>query len=197
MERVKPSDIGANLTAVSHIDAIASRVRASLHGSRLRVVGEDLARPWGGFLVVAQGDLQRFVSAHFANADIPSDPATSAAMSPKVLLVAPGMRLSWQYHLRRSEVWRILEGPVGVSHGFADDEAPMHTFGAGDLLQLGVGERHRLAGLGTWGVVAEIWVHADPLSPSDERDIVRLTDDHQRAEKRDGVAPAPPSLGPE
>jgi mannose-6-phosphate isomerase len=36
------------------------------------------------------------------------------------------------------------------------------------------GERHRLIGLASCGVIAEIWQHTDPKDPSDEEDIVRL-----------------------
>ena len=170
-----------DMTMPSPIDPIASRVRASLRSARLSVVGEDLARPWGGFLLIAQADLHQFIRVHFGTASLHCDVQSSAAMSPKVLLVAPGMRLSWQYHRRRSELWRIVEGPVGVSRAPDNDEPPMGRFDPGEVLRLGLGERHRLAGLDTWGVVAEIWQHADPDSPSDERDIVRVTDDHCRA----------------
>lgn len=41
-------------------------------------------------------------------------------------------------------------------------------------------QRHRLVGLETWGVIAEIWMHSDPDAPSDENDIVRLEDDFGR-----------------
>lgn len=42
------------------------------------------------------------------------------------------------------------------------------------------GERHRLIGTKTWGVVAEIWMHSDSENPSDEDNIVRLQDDYSR-----------------
>jgi mannose-6-phosphate isomerase len=164
----------------SQIDPVASRIRTSLQASGLAVVGEDLTRPWGGFLLIAQTDVERFIRVHFAHAGLKSHGEPSSAMSPKVLLVAPGMRLSWQYHRRRSEVWRIVEGPVGVSRSLDDHEPPMRSFEAGEVLRFELGERHRLAGLETWGVVAEIWQHADIASPSDELDIERVADDHQR-----------------
>lgn len=102
------------------------------------------------------------------------------ALSPKLLLVAPGRRLSWQYHRRRSEIWRVVEGPVGISRSLGDEEPPMRSYGAGEGLRLELGERHRLIGLDTWGVVAEVWQHIDASSPSDELDIVRVTDDYDR-----------------
>jgi len=182
-DRSSPADSGveADMTMPSQIDPVASRVRAALQTSCLTVVGEDLTRPWGGFLLIAQVDLQQFIRVHFASAGLHSDGEPSTKMSPKVLLVAPGMRLSWQYHLRRSEIWRIVEGPVAISRGPDDYEPAARNHDAGEVLHLELGERHRLTGLDTWGVVAEIWQHADPASPSDERDIVRVADDHRRA----------------
>ena len=48
----------------------------------------------------------------------------------------------------------------------------------GEILKKG--ERHRLSGLDSWGIVAEIWQHTDAESPSNEDDIVRLEDDFNR-----------------
>jgi hypothetical protein len=56
----------------------------------------------------------------------------------------------------------------------------MRSYGVGEVLHLDLGERHRLVGLGAWGVVAEIWRHTDVSSPSDEHDIVRVADDYDR-----------------
>lgn len=39
-------------------DAVLARITSSLAVADLRVVGEDLSRPWGGFLVISQGDAQ-------------------------------------------------------------------------------------------------------------------------------------------
>ena len=164
----------------SQIDAVLSRARASLAGGRLTVVGEDLARPWGGFLLVSQTEVREFIRVYFPDAGL-LDAHERLALSPKLLLVAPGRRLSWQYHRGRSEIWRVIEGPVGVSRSLTDKETPMRTYDAGEVLRLELGERHRLIGLDTWGVVAEIWQHTDAASPSDELDIVRVADDYQRA----------------
>ncbi len=81
----------------SQIDAVLSRARASLATAGLTVVGEDLARPWGGFLLIAQPDVKDFIRAYFPAADL-RDAHGHLALSPKLLLVAPGQRLSWQYH---------------------------------------------------------------------------------------------------
>ena len=163
----------------SQMDAVVSRARASLATAGLTVVGEDLTRPWGGFLLISQTDIRRFMQAYFPDSG-PQEAGEQMALSPKLLLVAPEQRLSWQYHSRRSEIWRIVEGPVGVSRSLTDEEAPMRSYAPGEVLRLELGERHRLIGLQAWGVVAEIWQHTDAASPSDELDIVRVADDYQR-----------------
>jgi hypothetical protein len=56
----------------------------------------------------------------------------------------------------------------------------MRSYAPGEVLRLELGERHPLIGLETWGVVAEIWQHIDAASPSDEHDIVRVSDDYDR-----------------
>jgi hypothetical protein len=67
-----------------------------------------------------------------------------------------------------------------VCTSFTDAEGPVKTLSVGELITLQQGERHRLIGLDTWGVVAEIWQHTDATQPSDEEDIVRVQDDFGR-----------------
>jgi hypothetical protein len=88
------------------MDAVVSLARASLATAGLTVVGEDLARPWGGFLLISQSEVHEFIRAYFGDAGL-QDAREQLALSPKLLLVAPGRRLSWQYHGRRSEIWRM------------------------------------------------------------------------------------------
>jgi mannose-6-phosphate isomerase-like protein (cupin superfamily) len=88
--------------------------------------------------------------------------------------------LSWQYHHRRAEIWRVIEGEVGVV--MSDDDQPneLNSFEPGEIIVLNQGQRHRLVGLSEWGILAEIWQHTNPDEPSDEDDIVRLQDDFGR-----------------
>jgi mannose-6-phosphate isomerase len=94
--------------------------------------------------------------------------------------VAPNKRLSWQYHFRRSEIWKILSGEVGVKTSATDKEGGFQQLGPENFIKMEKGERHRLIGLDCWGIVAEIWQHTDPENPSDEEGIVRLQDDFGR-----------------
>jgi hypothetical protein len=104
----------------------------ALASAGLTIVGEDLARPWGGFLLISQTDIREFIRVYFPNGG-PESAGAPATLSPNILLVAPGRRLSWQYHRRLSEVWRIVEGPVGISRGFGDEETPMRSYGAREV----------------------------------------------------------------
>jgi mannose-6-phosphate isomerase len=88
--------------------------------------------------------------------------------------------LSWQYHFRRSEVWRVVAGPIAVAKSDTDVQNSPQTYKNGEIITLKQGERHRLIGLHDWGIVAEIWQHTDPTNPSDESDIVRVQDDFSR-----------------
>lgn len=144
----------------------------------LPVVARDTDRPWGGFFVIDEAHAAAFMKIFFTG----EDPAQFAGkkISPKMLLVAPGKRLSWQYHHRRAELWRVYEGEVFVMMSDTDEETEPKKFVPGDLVRLKQGERHRLIGADGWGIVAEIWQHTDPNNPSDENDIVRVQDDFGR-----------------
>lgn len=101
-------------------------------------------------------------------------------MSPKILIVAPEKRLSWQYHQRRAEIWRVIQGQVGLKRSANDIEGELELLNVGDTITLQQGERHRLIGLDDYAVIAEIWQHTDANHPSDEDDIVRVQDDFGR-----------------
>lgn len=139
----------------------------------------DFDRPWGGFFVIVERQAAEFTAKYFPGMDN-HDLIGGRKVSPKILLVAPNKRLSWQYHHRRSEVWRVVEGEVGVIKSDTDEEGDLKTYKVGEIITLRKGERHRLVGLSSWGKVAEIWQHTDPDNPSDEDDIIRLQDDFGR-----------------
>jgi len=140
----------------------------------------DQRRPWGGFFVISEEQAQRFANQFFEGLDV-QDLKISGKLSPKILIVAPSKRLSWQYHHRRAEIWRVIRGEVGVVTSPNDDEHELKILKKGDTIRLAQGERHRLVGLGEYGVVAEIWQHTDSTNPSDEDDIVRVQDDFGRS----------------
>lgn len=144
-----------------------------------RINSKDFNRPWGGFLVIDENQSDKFIKYFFENLDM-SLITKGFKLSPKILIVKPLSRLSWQYHFRRSEIWKVFEGEVAVVRSENDNEQPKKVFSKGSLITLKQGERHRLIGLNDFGVVAEIWQHTDVNNPSDENDIVRIQDDYGR-----------------
>ena len=144
-----------------------------------RIVDFDFKRPWGGFLVIDEKQVNKFAGQFFEDITIDSL-KIGGKLSPKLLIVNSNARLSWQYHLRRAEIWRVYKGTVGIIRSNDDDQKPLLTLNEGDQVKLKQGERHRLIGLKQQALVAEIWQHTDPNNPSNEEDIVRLQDDFSR-----------------
>lgn len=158
---------------------IFEKTKATLKAQGFEFERTDFNRPWGGFFVIDESQATEFTAIYFPRIDN-ENLIGGRKVSPKILLVAPDKRLSWQYHHRRSEVWRVIEGKVGIIRSDTDEEGELETFKVGDVITLKKGERHRLVGLSDWGKVAEIWQHTEPNHPSDENDIVRLQDDFGR-----------------
>lgn len=142
------------------------------------IVDKDSERPWGGFFVIEEQEAPEFAKKFFDSSV--EDLKISGKLSPKILMVQPQKRLSWQYHHRRAEIWKVLEGPVGVVRSDTDEQGSVENHESGEAITLEKGERHRLVGLDDWGILAEIWQHTDPEYPSDEDDIVRVQDDFGR-----------------
>ena len=147
--------------------------------SHLNTVTVDDNRPWGGFFVIEESEAWRFINNFFTELEADGF-ANGNKLSPKILVVAPNKRLSWQYHHRRAEIWRVVSGTVGVVTSTTDIEDKKVELKAGETIHLAQGQRHRLVGLKGWGIIAEIWQHTDVNNPSDEEDIVRVQDDFGR-----------------
>jgi mannose-6-phosphate isomerase len=143
------------------------------------VASQESTRPWGGFFVLEEDEARKFISLYFPHLT-KEELSISGKLSPKILVVGPGKRLSWQYHHRRAEIWKLIGGVAGVIISDTDEEKEKSELKIGDIIQLKQGERHRLIGMDGWGVVAEIWRHTDKENPSDEEDIIRVQDDFGR-----------------
>lgn len=164
---------------VLHKEQLFKKVQEDLEVQGFEILQMDLQRPWGGFFVIKEDQAQKFSDTYFSGIVV-DQLKISGKLSPKVLIVAPQTRLSWQYHLRRAEIWQVMSGTVGVISSFTDQEGELKEYHPGDQIVLKQGERHRLVGLEEWGVVAEIWQHTYASNPSDESDIVRVQDDFGR-----------------
>lgn len=158
---------------------IFEEVSQKIRNQGFAIVDQDRQRPWGGFFVIDEQQSRKFAGTYFSHLSM-DELTISGKLSPKILMVAPGKRLSWQYHHRRAEIWKVIRGPAGVVTSETDEQGDLRAFDSGDIITLKQGERHRLVGLGDWGVLAEIWQHTEAAHPSDEDDIVRLQDDFGR-----------------
>jgi len=124
--------------------------KKSLDGYRAGIREE--VRPWGKF--------RRF----------PHEDAGSV----KIITVAPGGRLSLQYHAGRAEFWVVLDPGLEVTVGD-------HVWQAAPNEEVVIPRRapHRLRNTGRAPArIMEIWI-----GRSAESDIVRLEDDYGRGKK--------------
>jgi mannose-6-phosphate isomerase len=160
-------------------ETLFREIEQQLQNQGFKIDKQDQTRPWGGFFVINEDQAQQFADTYFDGLSVDSL-RISGKLSPKILVVAPHKRLSWQYHFRRAEIWKVIQGIVGVATSQTDEQGEVKTHEVGSLITLKQGERHRLVGLDDWGVLAEIWQHTDAANPSDEEDIVRVQDDFGR-----------------
>ncbi len=156
-----------------------NEIEQEIKGLGFEIIDKDYERPWGGFLVISEKQAQEFADKFFDGINI-ENIKIGGKLSPKILVVNPNSKLSWQYHKRRAEIWKVFKGKVGISKSHDNNQNPIVKLDEGDQVKLEKGERHRLIGLDNYAVLAEIWQHTDPNNPSDENDIVRLSDDYGR-----------------
>lgn len=173
------SDMALTFSPSTPKSDVFTAVNTYLTGLGFRTTRMDDARPWGGFYYVDEAQAPEFIRTYFPHLD-PADFAGFPKLSPKILIVAPGARLSWQYHHRRSEIWTVIGGNAAIVISDTDEQTPEKPLPLGSFVRLSRGERHRLIGADEWGIVAEIWQHTDAAHPSDEDDIVRVQDDFGR-----------------
>lgn len=168
---------GSNKDKVEFIAHVAKEVRAAGY----TIVELNDQKPWGGYIRINNNEANRFVEEFFPGVS-PEEArlGMDIELSPKILIVSPEQRLSWQYHDRRAERWVFLtKGSYNKSA--TDEQGSPLVVEPGHVVQFETGERHRLNGIsGAYSIVAEIWQHTNPDNPSDEDDIVRLADDYNR-----------------
>lgn len=158
---------------------VLNSVEKHLESLEFKVVSKDLSRPWGGFFVLDESQAEKFATLYFPGIELKSL-KIGGKLSPKILMVQAQKRLSWQYHHRRAEIWKLVAGTAGVVTSETDQLGPLKKLEINEIIRLHKGIRHRLVGLDGWGMIAEIWQHTDAAKPSDESDIVRVQDDFGR-----------------
>ena len=153
-----------------------TEIREEIESLGFNVINFDFNRPWGGFLLIDVSQSHDFINTFISKENLEIE----GRLSPKILIVNPNSRLSWQFHYRRKEIWRVYKNSVGIIRSMDDNQNEMEILNQGDTIKFKTEERHRLVGLSNFGVVAEIWIHTNFKNPSDEQDIVRLQDDYSR-----------------
>ena len=103
------------------MNLIFKNTQEELDNAGFEIDRKDFDRLWGGFFVIAEEQAQRFADVYFDGLDV-SSLKISGKLSPKILIVAPNKRLSWQYHHRRAEIWRVIQGQAGVVRSNTDSE---------------------------------------------------------------------------
>ncbi|MFT4800306.1 MAG: mannose-6-phosphate isomerase [Flavobacteriaceae bacterium] len=153
-------------------------IEDELNNLGFQIVDSNLEKPWGAYFCIDENQAQVFSDKFFDGIHVDSLKIENK-LSPKILIVKPNVRLSWQYHNRRAEIWQVYKGQVGVVQSDTDIENELKNYMPGDQIKLRQGERHRLVGMADYGVVAEIWQHTDEVA-SNEDDIIRVQDDFNR-----------------
>ena len=153
-------------------------IKDELNNLGFQIVDSNFEKPWGAYFCIDEKQIQEFSDKFFNGINV-DNLKIENKLSPKILIVKPNVRLSWQYHNRRAEIWNVYKGLVGVVQSDTDIENELKNYKPGDQIKLNKGERHRLVGLTDYSVIAEIWQHTDEV-PSNEEDIIRVQDDYGR-----------------
>lgn len=96
----------------------------------------------------------------------------SGVCKVKRITLAPGQRMSYQYHTKRQEHWIITSGDLTI---ILDDEKIFR--GYGESIKIPKGAKHR-----AWNETDEPvqFIEVQTGESFEEDDIVRLEDDYER-----------------
>tara|TARA_B100001175_G_C19047118_1_gene420201 strand:- start:58 stop:408 length:351 start_codon:yes stop_codon:yes gene_type:complete len=111
---------------------------------------EKVKRPWGCFFVLHDEPTYKL----------------------KRIEVNPGERLSYQYHLKRSETWTIVEGKGKIVLNGIEKE-----YIKGETIIISQGVKHRIQNISNEKLV---FIEVQTGTYFGEDDIVRIYDDYNR-----------------
>ena len=112
-----------NINPTTEKSEIFSQIASELASLGFKINKQDETRPWGGFFVLDESQAPAFAAQYFPHLQM-SDIQITNKLSPKILVVAPHKRLSWQYHFRRAEIWKVIAGTtVGVKISDTDEQS--------------------------------------------------------------------------
>ena len=110
----------------------------------------ESTRPWGRYEILQESDSHKV----------------------KCIWVIPGKRLSYQRHQKRAEHWFIVSGTALVTINGIEK-----TMSAGDTIDIGIGDLHRIENIGRDDVV---FIEVQTGTYFGEDDIERIEDDFGR-----------------
>ena len=117
-----------------------TKTKEIIKSNGFSIVSHDFERPWGGFLVIDESQAQDFSNQFFKGLDV-NTLKIGGKLSPKILIVKPKARLSWQYHNRRAEIWQVYKGSAGIIRSDSDMENEMEICNEGDQIVLEQGRK--------------------------------------------------------
>lgn len=182
----KPTRKGHTMPTFRQETALQSAMQAEqekLKKLDIKIMSKNLEKPWGGYFVIddAMPEAEMFCRHYFPTT--PFGKLGSGKLSPKLLFILPGEELSWQHHHRRAEIWQIVRGCGYITTSLTDEKNESSLYCSGSFIHLGPEMRHMAscpADAPSVLIIAEFWIHTDPDHPSDEDDIVRVSDKYRR-----------------
>ena len=89
---------------------VVKGIQTDFESAGYDVVEVNSDKPWGAYLRITNDQADDFVADFFPS--LTPDQARmgieGVELSPKILIVSPAQRLSWQYHNNRAERWVFL-----------------------------------------------------------------------------------------
>ena len=107
-------------------------------------------RPWGRYIILAESDDYKI----------------------KRIEVNPKARLSYQFHMKRSETWVVIHGD-----GIVTIDGIIKEIGKGDVLTIPKKSKHRIENIGNEKL---IFIEVQMGTYFGEDDIIRIEDDYNR-----------------
>ncbi len=107
--------------------SVFNAVEQELNIKDFTIINRDEERPWGGFFVIDEKQSQKFIDYFFADFTL-SDLVIKNKLSPKILIVEPGKKLSWQFHHRRAERWKVIGGEAEIVTSENDEEGELKNY---------------------------------------------------------------------
>ena len=71
------------------------KIENEIIGKGFKIISKDFERPWGGFLVIDESQAQDFAKTFFDEIKVETL-KIKGKLSPKILIVKPHSKLSWQ-----------------------------------------------------------------------------------------------------